>query len=146
MNQSCLYKTFRKVAIVALYNTFNHIIMKKFANICYCYWTWQNWQLKQSCQHISIGLITQVTEYDTIFRFLAPSSPRYKFSQHWPESTTLGTIKSLIYEIFSTSKPPKACTCINFPHTFAMGQIGGIWFNTSISLDNIEISQIPSEI
>ena len=48
-----------------------------------------------------------------------------QFSQHLPESTTLGdqidTNKSLIHEIFGMSKPPKACACINFPHTFFNG-------------------------
>ena len=92
----------------------------------------------------SIDLITQVTKYYTIFGFLAPSSPTCKLSQHWPESTTLGdqidTNKNQLHEIFGTSKPPKACTCINFPHTFLMAQIGGM-IKTLISLDKIADSQ-----
>ena len=96
--------------------------MKKFADICYCYWIWQNWQLKQSCQHIFHWF--DYTSYKMLHQLQFFSSPisNMQISLHWSESTTLcnqiDTNKSLIYEIFNTSEPPKTCACINFPHTF----------------------------
>ena len=117
--------------VVVLLEIINHIgHMKKFADICYCYWTWQNWQLKQSCQHILHWF--DYTSYKILhqLQFFSSLISNMQISQYWSESTTLGdhidANKSLIYEIFDTSKPPKTCTCINFPHTFSMGQIGGM--------------------
>ena len=99
--------------------------MKKFADICYCYWTWQNWQLKQSCQHIFHWFDCASYKILHQLQFFSSLISNKQFSQYWSESTTLGdqidTNKSLIYEIFDTSKPPKTCACINFPHTFFNG-------------------------
>ena len=101
--------------------------MRKSTDICYCYCTWQNWQLEQSCQHIFHWFDYKSYKFYIYFGFLAPWPARCNF-QHIDQKVQLLAIKSILtkVEIFGLSKCPNHAHVLTLSVHFTMGQFGGI--------------------